>query len=138
MSSEKVIRVSIGFGILDTDTEYFLIGKTAVTKPYPNLWSFPGGKVEEGETPIEAVEREWQEETNTVPLHVYQKPFDFLLTINGKPCEFFMFNVLCSGKERANPEAYQELKWIRMQDKHLFEHSPASTYYLGYLEGRIK
>jgi 8-oxo-dGTP diphosphatase len=35
--------------------------------PYPNHWQIPGGGIEEGETPLEAVKRELEEEASYVP-----------------------------------------------------------------------
>jgi 8-oxo-dGTP diphosphatase len=32
------------------------------TIPYPNMWTIPGGTIEEGETPEQAIEREMMEE----------------------------------------------------------------------------
>jgi 8-oxo-dGTP diphosphatase len=39
-----------------------LIAKRSAGDPLANLWEFPGGKIEEGETPEECLQREMQEE----------------------------------------------------------------------------
>jgi len=41
-----------------------LIGKRSCNVPFTGLWEFPGGKLEENETPEEAIQRELMEELN--------------------------------------------------------------------------
>jgi len=41
-----------------------LIGKRSSNVPFTGLWEFPGGKLEENETPEEAIQRELMEELN--------------------------------------------------------------------------
>ncbi len=43
--------------------ERFLIGKRPAGVPLAGLWEFPGGKIQPGETPEQAAERECGEET---------------------------------------------------------------------------
>ena len=48
--------------LFSKDTEKLLLVKRN-KKPYPNMWNGIGGKIEVGETPIEAAIRECKEET---------------------------------------------------------------------------
>jgi 8-oxo-dGTP diphosphatase len=57
------------------DGDKFLIGKRKEdNKNNPNMWELPGGKVEEGESPFEAINREWMEELNIGVKIYYQIP----------------------------------------------------------------
>jgi 8-oxo-dGTP diphosphatase len=42
----------------------FILRDDIETIPYPNCWSIVGGGIEKGETPIEALKREIEEEIN--------------------------------------------------------------------------
>lgn len=56
----KVIQVSVGCLIKDHQV---LIGQRLARQSHAGEWEFPGGKIEAGETPIEALKREFVEET---------------------------------------------------------------------------
>ena len=56
-------RVAVAL-ILNKEKNKILIGRRAPTEPHSGLWEFPGGKLEKGETPQEALRRELMEELN--------------------------------------------------------------------------
>lgn len=56
----KVIRV-VGAAIRNERGEY-LVAQRGETMNQPGLWEFPGGKIEPGESPTDALEREIREE----------------------------------------------------------------------------
>lgn len=53
--------------ILSEDKILLFLRDNIQTIPYPDCWSFPGGQIEQGESPDEAIRRELQEEVSYVP-----------------------------------------------------------------------
>ena len=52
----------VAAGILIDSENRYLLGQRPAGKPYAGYWEVPGGKVEEGETVFQALQRELQEE----------------------------------------------------------------------------
>lgn len=55
-------RVSVAAAVIEREDGSFLLGQRAPDTFYPGYWEFPGGKVEAGETPRDALVRELHEE----------------------------------------------------------------------------
>jgi 8-oxo-dGTP diphosphatase len=60
-----------------------LLARRPAGRPWAGLWEFPGGKVEAGETPEEALAREWREEMDVTPVGL--SPFAFSTTGDAAP-----------------------------------------------------
>lgn len=58
---KKTMRINMATGVLLHEGR-FLIQKRKPDDVWPGLWEFPGGGIEEGETPQQAVVREYMEE----------------------------------------------------------------------------
>ena len=58
---EKKIVTVVACALIDVDGRV-LLAKRPAHKPMPDLWEFPGGKIEDGETPEAAIIRELDEE----------------------------------------------------------------------------
>jgi 8-oxo-dGTP diphosphatase len=60
--NEPSTPIGVAVAILRRDDGRILLGQRSEAKSYPLKWEFPGGKVEPGETPEEALARELNEE----------------------------------------------------------------------------
>src|SRR3990167_615084 len=74
------------------------------TIPYPNYWSLPGGIVEKGETRLQGIKRELQEEVSHVP-----KSLHFLTKISVKD---------------ENEKAFLYYSFVDSKEAKLFKHGP--------------
>ncbi|MGV3550449.1 (deoxy)nucleoside triphosphate pyrophosphohydrolase [Rhizobium sp.] len=113
-ASRKIVLVA-ACALVDADRRV-LIAQRPEGKPMAGLWEFPGGKVEQGETPEETLIRELKEELGIVtqapclaPLtfasHAYD---DFHLLMPLYICR--RYEGIARGLEG------QALKWVRAKD----------------------
>lgn len=63
-----MIRVVSGMLLLN-GAAHVLVGRRPDTATRPGMWEMPGGKIENGESPEEALAREWMEELG-IPIEV--------------------------------------------------------------------
>ena len=97
----------VAAGILFRDGKVLLAQRASGT--YAGKWEFPGGKLEPGETPEEALRRELREELG-IEVRVGRKAYsgDLLVTLLAFEC------TLLSGEPRAL--VHRALAWVAPDD----------------------
>jgi len=60
--TEAAQPIDVAVGILMKPNGDVLLGQRPAGKPYAGYWEFPGGKVDPGETILDALKREFMEE----------------------------------------------------------------------------
>lgn len=121
---KKTVRV-VGAVIFNDHEEILCALRSPADMVLPNLWEFPGGKIEEGESPEEALVREIKEELGCT-INVFEKIEEVhheypnfivnLLTYKAKIIE---------GDPKAKEHA--ELKWVPIQELQTLEWAPADV-----------
>jgi len=69
MSGSNIINAAVA--VLIREDGQVLLAQRPEGKPWAGWWEFPGGKMEEGETAFESLQRELQEELGTQALEAY-------------------------------------------------------------------
>lgn len=84
----------VACGIMYDNNNRVLLGKRHSKGPYPNIWEFPGGKLEDNETLEECLQREWLEELN-LSIVIDTKLVTFVsVTEKNTTCHFFVGRIL--------------------------------------------
>ena len=113
--SGKTIPIEMATGVL-THRGLLFIQQRLADDVWGSLWEFPGGRLERGETPEDAVVREYREETGfavevvagiTTVIHHYMK---YKVVLHGFSCRLT--------EECTEPvlHAAQDFRWVALQD----------------------
>ena len=131
MGDKKVVLVS-ACALVDADRR-ILIAQRPAGKSMAGLWEFPGGKVEAGETPEDAIIRELQEELGITTQVACLAP----LTFASHAYETFhllMPLFICRRYQGvAQPLEGQTLKWVEPRKLRDYPMPPADEPLIPYL-----
>jgi 8-oxo-dGTP diphosphatase len=102
-----------------------LIAKRSSTSSLPNKWEFPGGKIDDGETPEECLKRELQEEFDIV-VDVGDYLTESVYQYEQKTVRLLAFQVITeAGFETLN--AHDDVRWVLAEELLDYDLAPADV-----------
>lgn len=126
----------VAAALIDSDGRV-LIAQRPDGKQLAGQWEFPGGKVEDGETPETALIRELEEELGIVVKQACLAPFVFA----SHTYESFhlLMPLYLIRRWDGEPEAreHKALKWVRPNDMRNYEMPPADLPLVAWLQDFI-
>ena len=114
-----------------------LIARRPAGKSMAGLWEFPGGKVEPGEKPEQAVIRELREELSLEPCEQCLQAFAFA-SHDTPDFHLLMPLYVCRQWDGVlRPREGQEVRWVRPDRLHEFDMPPADRPLAAELRDRL-
>ncbi len=114
MSQAKPILLVVACALVDTDRRV-LIAQRPEGKHMANMWEFPGGKIEQGETPEAAIIRELREELDVETKEACLAPLSFASHTYEHMHLLMPLYVCRRWQGLPTAKEHQALKWVRPQ-----------------------
>ncbi len=131
--SDTTPRLTVAVAVIKNAQGEVLITKRAKSGPYGDLWEFPGGKIETGETPKLAVIREIKEELDITcqdPLpwlvHYHQYP-DCHVALHVFFIEQYKGNIVCLANQ-------QDYRWVNPKTLSQYDFPEGNVFLIQQLD----
>jgi 8-oxo-dGTP diphosphatase len=120
---KRLPKATVSVGILFYDHK-ILIGQRAYGGSCANLWEFPGGKIEPGETPQECLIREVQEEVG-IPIAITKEFCRSSYSYPDRDIDFIFFLGEVLDITGLIHPVHQKLAWVSPQELSDYDFCPA-------------
>ncbi len=124
--------VHVVVGIIINKDDQILIAKRASHQHQGDKWEFPGGKVEEGETPQQALQRELKEELG-IDIKSANQLIEIKHQYSDKAVLLDVYEVRKWQGEAVGREG-QPLRWVDRSDLKLYDFPAANAEILSSLD----
>ena len=116
-----------------------LVQERPAGKPFAGLWEFPGGKVEEGETPEVALIRELKEELGIDVEAACLAPATFASDMQPGGTRHMVLLLYVCRKWRGTPQSLEggSLRWVRVKDLYGLEMPAPDRPLIGLLDALL-
>lgn len=126
------LTLVVACALIDPDRRV-LIAQRPADKAMAGLWEFPGGKVEEGETPEQAILRELNEELGVDTAASCLAPLSFASHAYESFHLLMPLYVCRKWQGQPQPREHQALKWVRPQNLRDYPMPPADEPLVAHL-----
>jgi 8-oxo-dGTP diphosphatase len=127
----KIVLVTAA-ALVDSDGRV-LIAQRPQGKSLPGLWEFPGGKVEAGETPEDALIRELEEELGISVKRACLAPFVFASHTYDDFHLLMPLYLIRRWEGDPEPREHAALKWVKPVDMRAYDMPPADLPLVAWL-----
>jgi 8-oxo-dGTP pyrophosphatase MutT (NUDIX family) len=114
------------------DNGRYLVCQRPLTKRHGGLWEFPGGKMESGESLIDAANRELKEELNVSAVSVGEP----IYTVHDEGSPFVIEFVPCEIAGVPTCLEHSDLRWASLEDTQALELAPSDRKFVRFLLDR--
>ena len=113
--------IKVTGAIIQKDNK-FLIGRRGPNEKSPGLWEFPGGKIENGESPQECIKRELKEELN-IDADIGELYSRYKYDYPHISYELFFFKVVRYSGEMSI-SVHDKLRWEKLENFNKYKFLP--------------